>query len=118
MRAERTIALGVLSLGAASLLGCATPTVDTVTWEPVQTYSGSYQPGWELSDFTPRGSTETWWLSGNLRRTEPFSLGYHPNGVHLFVTVEGQLSSRGHHGHLGAYQRELRVIRVISVKQL
>jgi hypothetical protein len=118
MGTNRTIALAVLSVVAASLLGCVTEMADSVTWEPVQTYSGSYQPGWELSDFTPRGSRETWWLSGNLRRTEPFSLGYHPNGVHLFVTVEGQLSSRGLHGHLGAYQRELRVIRIISVKKL
>ena len=32
--------------------------------------------------------------------------------------VVWQLGSRGHHGHLGAYRRELCVIRIISVKQL
>ncbi len=120
MRTKRIIAPALLSLVSVSLLGCATPqpAVETVTWGPVRTYSGSYTPGWEFSDFTPRGSTETWWLSGNLQRTERFVWGYHPNGVHLFITVEGQLSSPGHYGHLGRFLRELRVVRVVSVRPL
>jgi hypothetical protein len=120
MRTERIIAPAFLSLVIASLLGCAAPQLatETVTWEPVRIYSGSYKPGWELSDFTPRGSTETWWLSGNLQRIDRLAEGYHPHGIHFFITVEGQLSSPGHYGHLGAYSRELRVIQVISVRQL
>ncbi len=120
MRGTRIIARGFFSLASASLLGCATSerAAETVTWGPVRTYSGSYVPGWEFSDFTPTGSTETWWLSGNLQRIYPFQEGYHPHGIHLFITVEGQLSSSGHYGHLNRFPRELRVTRVISVRRL
>jgi hypothetical protein len=120
MRGTRIIARVFLSLASASLLGCATsePAAETSTWGPVRTYSGSYEPGWEFSDFTPVGGTETWWLSGNLKRIYPFQEGYHPHGVHLFVTVEGQLSSPGHYGHLSRFPHELRVTRVISVRRL
>ena len=73
--------------------------------------------GWEFSDFTAVGSTETWWLSGSLQPIYPYEEGYHPHGVHLFITVEGQLSSPGHYGHLGRFPRELRVTRVISIRK-
>ena len=46
--------------------------------------------GWEFSEFTPVDSTETWWLSGNLKPIYPYEEGYHPHGVHLFISVEGQ----------------------------
>jgi len=120
MPISRIIAPAFLSLAVASLLGCAAPSSSpaTVTWGPVRTYSGSYVPGWEFSDFTVRGSTATWWLSGNLERIRPFEEGYHPHGVRLFITVEGQLSSPGRYGHLSRFPHELRVIRVISVRQL
>ena len=110
----------VVLCGAFSLVaGCSTPTdVQAVTWGPVRTYSGSYVPGWEFSDFTPVDSTETWWLSGNLKPIYPYEEGYHPHGVHLFISVEGQLSSPGHYGHLGRFPRQLRVTRVISVRHL
>jgi hypothetical protein len=75
-------------------------------------------PGWEFSDFTPVGTTETWWLSGNLQRIYPYEEGYHPRGVHLFITVEGKLSSPGHYGHLGRFPRELRVTHVTSIRRL
>jgi hypothetical protein len=107
-------------IGLISLLGgCATPEQATplVTWGPVRTYSGSYVPGWEFSDFTPTGSTETWWLSGNLKPIYPYEEGYYPHGVHLSITVEGQLSSPGHYGHLGRFPRELRVMRVVSIRR-
>jgi len=110
-----TLCVPVVLLGA-----CATPESDVqqVTWGPVRAYSGSYVPGWEFSDFTPVGGTETWWLSGNLKPIYPYEEGYHPHGVHLFITVEGQLSSPGNYGHLGRFPRELRVTRVISIRRL
>lgn len=120
MRGDAIIGPSFFSLLAMSLLSCTTPHVpaETVTWGPVRTYSGSYTPGWEFSDFTPVSSKETWWLSGNLERFSPLKEGYHPHGVHLFVTVEAQLSSPGQYGHLGHFPRELRVTRVISVRRL
>jgi hypothetical protein len=74
-------------------------------------------PGWEFSDFTPVGRTETWWLSGNLNPIYPYEEGYHPHGVHLFITVEAQLSAPGHYGHLGRFPRELRVTHVVSIRR-
>ena len=119
MRAYGILASAIASVSAASLVGCATqPATDTVTWAPVRTYAGSYTPGWEFSDFTAVGSTETWWLSGNLEPIYPYEEGYHPHGVHLFIIVEAQLSSPGHYGHLGRFPRELRVTRVISIRRL
>jgi len=119
MRTHGVVAL-IAASTAALTLGCATPELvkQTITWGPVHTYSGTYVTGWEFSDFTPSGGSETWWLSGNLesiyRRTE----GRHPE-LHnlLLVTVEGQLSSPGRYGHLGRFSHELRVTRVISVRQ-
>jgi hypothetical protein len=101
------------------LAGCATPQseFEQVTWGAVRTYSGSYVPGWEFSDFTPVGRTETWWLSGNLNPIYPYEEGYHPHGVHLFITVEAQLSAPGHYGHLGRFPRELRVTHVVSIRR-
>ena len=60
MRTERIIAPAFLSLSGVSLLGCVTrqPAAETVTWEPIRTYSGACKPGWEFSDFTASGSTE------------------------------------------------------------
>jgi hypothetical protein len=93
------------------------PLEKPIAWGPVRTYSGSYLAGCELSDFTPNGHTETWWLSGNLEAIHRRIEGHHPEPRNpVFITVEGQLSSPGRYGHLGRFPRELRVIRVISVR--
>ena|SRR6476660_6898579 len=115
----RTLRRSALSCAAFLVAGCAMPPPEgqPITWGPLRTYSGSYVPGWEFSDFTPVGSTETWWLSGSLEPIYPYEEGYHPHGVHLFITVEGQLSSPGHYGHLGRFPRELRVTRVVSIRK-
>jgi hypothetical protein len=98
--------------------GIATdPLEKPIAWGPVRTYSGSYMTGWEMSDFTPNGHTETWWLSGNLGAIHRRIEGHHavPRNP-VFITIEGQLSSPGRYGRLGRFPRELRVIRVISVR--
>jgi hypothetical protein len=86
------------------------PTRDTTTWEASRRFSGQYIFGFEQSDFTPSGSKERWWLDGNIGPITRRAIQMHP----LFLVVEGELSSRGKHGHLGAYVRELRVTRVVS----
>ena len=115
--------LSVAALICAVMAGCAAPKPhhDTTTWEPARTFSGRYVFGFEVSEFTSTGREERWWLGGEIgpithRLVAP--LGQKP-AMHspVFVTVEGQLSSPGRHGHLGQYIRELRVTHVISVRQ-
>jgi hypothetical protein len=86
-------------------------------------YRGVYRFGRERSDFTLIGSRERWWLTGNiddltrrmvlLSRDKPAELR---NPVSL--VVEGELSERGHYGHLDGYRRELRVTQVLEVQQM
>jgi len=111
------------ALICVAIAGCAAKQSvhDTTTWEPARTFSGRYVFGFEVSEFTPTGRQERWWLGGEIgpitnRLVAP--VGEKP-AMHspVFVTVEGQLSSPGRHGHLGQYIRELRVTRVISVRQ-
>jgi len=111
------------ALVCVALAGCAAQQSvrDTTTWQSAQTFSGRHVFGFEVSEFTPAGRQERWWLGGEIgpithRLVAP--LGEKP-AMHspVFVTVEGELSSPGRHGHLGGYIRELRVTRVISVRQ-
>ena len=86
-------------------------------------YRGVYRFGFERSIFTPANSREKWWVSGDIgevtRRMirpsfdQPAEL---QNPVSL--VVEGYLSERGHHGHMGGYRRELTVTQVLEVEQL
>jgi hypothetical protein len=111
------LVIAILSLPVIGNCAAPDPEEKPIAWGPVRTYSGSYWAGWESSDFTPSGRTETWWLSGNLAAIDRRRQGHHPELRNpLFITVEGQLSSPGHYGHLGQFPRELRVTRVISVK--
>jgi len=99
------ILLGVLAC-------CAACCAHTPQWPSSGVYRGTYLLGDERSDFTPEGTRERWWLSGD---TEAITSRMGVLGNPVFVSVEGQLSQRGKFGHLGAYRRELRVTRVIEV---
>jgi uncharacterized protein YceK len=87
------------------------------------TYAGLYRFGRERSDFKLLGSGEGWWLTGNIeevtRRLAGASVDERPELRNpVFLVVEGDLSKRGHYGHLGAYRRELRVTKVLEVQQM
>jgi hypothetical protein len=119
MRHRLVFAIAVFALLASCVV--PQPAADSTRWEPMRRFSGRYVFGFEVSEFTAAGSTERWWLSGEMgpitnKLVAP--LGEKPR-MHspVFVTIEGQLSSPGHHGHLGQYIRELRVTRVVSVRQ-
>ena len=86
----------------------------------LERYSGLFRQGFEQSDFYPDDGGGPWWLSydGDFwTRIEPFNEGA-GRGNHVLVRIEvaGELSPVGRHGHLGAYQRELTVERLLSVE--
>lgn len=86
-----------------------------------QRWTGAYVFHFETSAFHPDGTREQWWVAS---ANETAAAQLHaalrtdaagPPWGEARVTVEGTLSARGHWGHLGAYQRELTVTRVIAV---
>ena len=87
------------------------------------TYAGLFRFGFERSDFRLVGSRERWWLTGNIgdvtdRLARPSSSKPAELRNPVFLVVEGELSEPGYYGHLGRYRRELRVTKVVEVKQM
>lgn len=102
------------ALVALTLASCATPETGPQRW------SGRYEWSFETSSFVADGGRENWWVAAdnpeagaalNAAVATPGS----PWGS-ARITVEGSISAPGHYGHLGAYQRELHVTRVISAE--
>ena len=79
------------------------------------TYQGFFRAGFEVEAFVPCGSTEQWWVLPPADLSQRYAqLGlaeYEP----AFVAVDGILSAPGTYGHLGAYNRELEVTKVVAV---
>ena len=105
-------ALPLIVLGLAILAGCSV--------SPPQpgsgVYSGYYRYGFELSEFTPKGTSETWWLSGD---TPAQCVPHYKNrsvGT-AYITVRATLSDAGGgYGHMGAYSRQLTVHKFIRCR--
>ena len=89
-----------------------------------KTYSGVFRDSFETASFVPDGSNEKWWVANthsifsmfppapaDSGTTEVVDL----EGFTLRVTVLGKVSRRGHFGHLGKYDREIRLTKTISV---
>lgn len=106
---RRVFLAGLLAL---SLAACAS------TSAAPQRYSGVWDFQFETSAFRTDEGRGPYWLSGDGAAWEQLNAplqarGQGPYG-RLRVVVEGELSAPGRYGHLGAYERELRVTRVIS----
>mgnify|MGYP001340650446 CR=1 FL=1 len=83
-------------------------------WPSSGQYAGYYKHGFEVSEFVPAGSTEKWWLNGSIP-----CLPVNRQNAELpvvYLEVQGVLSQKGRHGHLGAYTRELQVSSVAVCK--
>ena len=97
-------------------LGLAACASDAATGQ--EHFSGSWDWHFETSAFVTDDGAGPYWLSAEgavwSEITAPIERsGRGPWGrVHL--VVEGQLSGPSRYGHLGAYERELRVTRVIE----
>lgn len=80
-------------------------------------FSGTWDFHFETSAFVTEAGEGPYWLAADGETwgalTAPFTEVGSPWGE-LEIEVEGLLSPPGQYGHLAAYERELRVTRVIS----
>ncbi|MCA9640835.1 MAG: hypothetical protein KC492_09070 [Myxococcales bacterium] len=77
-------------------------------------FEGLYVHQFEVSDFAPNETdSTTYWVSG----TKDAMDRLHSSAAGA-VKVRGKLSAKGHHGHLGAYERALYVCEVLMYEPL
>lgn len=127
--------IGILAIGCA-LAGCGESGSDTASVPSDTTggtatsktpdstapdgsaeYSGHYSVGFEVSEFVPCSSDESWWLVGTpelMSQVQSDEPGRAPT-TPVFVRVRGELSGPGSYGHLGTYDRQLTVTEVLEV---
>lgn len=89
-------------------------------------YAGLYEGGTETSAFTPCGAEnadERWWVIADSaahaawQRDGVAGGELRPHlGVRAFTLVRGTITEAGQYGHLGRYDRELRVEKVLEVR--
>lgn len=107
---RRLLLAGMLGL---LLTACVTPGA-------AQRYSGTWDWHFETSAFTTDDGRGPYWLAAEGAVWDEINAPLRTSGsgpygrVHL--VVEGVLSAPGRYGHLGAYERELRVTRVIAAQ--
>ena len=96
---------------------------DRAPWPKSGIFVGYYEFGFEVCVFAPAGSTERWWLGGDLSRLN--SLLVAPSATEpskmrspLHIVVRGTLSPEGRYGHMSRYRRELEVQEVIEVREV
>lgn len=101
-----------LLIGLVALAAC----VSSAPSAP-RRFSGAWDFHFETSAFVSDAGEGPYWLAGDgdvwPQLTAPFAPTGNPWGA-AHVIVEGELSAPGQYGHLGAYERELRVTRVIE----
>lgn len=81
-------------------------------------YSGVYSEGMEHMAFSPRGKDVNWWVNqppGSLQSL--IDRSQQDMGGSVLTIVEGELSEKGAHGHLGKYPRKL-TIRDVLARQI
>jgi hypothetical protein len=77
-------------------------------------FCGHYEKGFEVDSFRPCGLDERWWV--NHETDALIRAVTHPDGSvggEAYVELQGEVGERGSYGHLGAYERELTVRKVI-----
>jgi hypothetical protein len=113
---QPSIATGASGTGA----GGTTPNTagDQIGTTGSGEFKGRYTTGFETSEFIVCDTQERWWLTGNLKEifaaTQPVPRGTMQT---LFVHVAGQVTGLGRYGHLGRYQRQLSVQRVVLARE-
>jgi hypothetical protein len=86
----------------------------------IRQFTGTYSSSFEHSGFVPMGSHEEWWFDGAYPcpQIEPFPENPMDGTWPVRVVVDGVVSRRGKHGHMGRFVRNLRVTRVISCERI
>jgi hypothetical protein len=83
------------------------------------TFSGMVEFGFEQSAFEPCNSDEIWWIDGGTEAgtlSEQYFQLQQQGATPVFARVEGETTERGTYGHVGAYDRELRVDAIVDVR--
>ena len=107
-----TLALRVvLGIGAIFCNSCSNIPVS-------EKYSGIYVSKFEVSEFKVRDKRwvdQKWWLFGNLQEVlDKCQKSKVPTECEpMYIEVIGRLSRKGSYGHLGQYDRELNVEKVL-----
>lgn len=72
--------------------------------------------GFEVEGFTPCDADGQWWVAdapADLRERYRDAVGFRYTPV--YVVVEGTLSPPGEYGHLGAYDRQISISRLVEM---
>jgi hypothetical protein len=80
-------------------------------------FRGHYESRFEVDSFRPCGRNERWWVRHET--DELVRAVTHPDGTfggEVYAELEGTVTDRGTYGHLGAYDRELTVLKVVHVE--
>jgi len=97
----------------------AGPPASASTPEP-RLFKGYYVAGFERSEFRPASDLEQrWWLSGGIENCPFLDFNqerYGPLWRQTYLELQGILSPPGQYGHLGAYERELTIVKTISCR--
>lgn len=121
VRAEETVKPTIKITAALALL-IASACTPRMPWPNSGVFTGYYFYGFEKSIFAPIGSSERWWVTGNIESVATLYRASSKNArptydKPIYLVVRGTLSSEGHYGHLSAYTRELIVTEVIEHKE-
>lgn len=112
----------VLLAAVAAALAVAAACADRS--EEPGVFEGYYYTGFETSNFVPGRSCDDrgprYWLVSDpeARFNEALrEAGWEPLAFQAFwVRFEGELSEPGRYGHLGAYEREVRVTKLLELR--
>lgn len=108
---RRAFLAGLLAM---SLSACTTPP------EGPQTFTGEWDWHFETSAFRSADGRGPWWLAAEGSAWDQLVAPIQRSGGgpwgRVALTIEGELSAPGQYGHMGAYERQLRVTRVIEAR--
>jgi hypothetical protein len=109
----------VFAIGATTITGCSL--FGDIFGGDDDKYVGTVSFGFEEVSFRPCGRTEQWWMTGGEIIAE-LQTQYNDLGVNqyepVYARLNGEPSEKGEYGHVGAYQREFEVTRIVEVRLL
>ena len=114
---RQVLYLAVLIAISVGCGACSTDVVEPPIEDgPVEEVSGTFSWGWEFSALSPCGISESWWVKGPSSFLEEYSRVSAESGLDVYVKIRGIRSERGSWGHMGAYDRQFRVVELVEIR--
>ena len=89
----------------------------SVSCQENATYRGHYVNAFEVSRFTPCGSSAKWWVTGDIRLLHAVDLPQkRGRATMLYVEIRGTHRWPGLYGHLNHYFHEVKVNEVVVAR--